>query len=474
MEIVYNLDFDVAALVLLIIEMVYLRLEYAHDKYSNRLYIMLLHSSLLFTIVDIVTSLILSKYAGSAPFILVRITSTLYFLTNAFVLLVFYRYIVEFLDAKPERTVSYYVRTYFPFIFIIECLIANNFANIFFSGGKYGHFSYGYLIWVIYLYPVYYFLLTLFTLYHNRKQITIKQHISVISFIVISIVSIVIELLYADVMLLAFGYSISLLIMLFSLETPDYRSLIEKTGQLETLREEIDQQDLLNKEMIHNLSYEICAPLAKIYNTNNSVDADSLTASQQESRKYIDSYCKLIFSTINNYSEFFTPSKGNPNIELEEYSMDTIIKDVTQLMTPILKEKSNYLKVVLRNSLPSKLIGYDLLIKQIMINFINDANKYSKAGTITLSIGCRNISHTSLNLVISVEDNGVGMKRDMVKKLMAFNTTGRILKKHIFDDDNFNVKISKKLIEEMNGKLHIDSAVGRGSIFTAIIPQKIK
>ena len=76
-----------------------------------------------------------------------------------------------------------------------------------------------------------------------------------------------------------------------------------------------------------------------------------------------------------------------------------------------------------------------------------------------------------MNLIITINDSGVGMKREMVKKLLQYNTKGRGWKADAFGDGNFRLKITKRMIEEMNGKLNIDSTVNKGSVFTIIIPQ---
>lgn len=467
----YNLDYDLAALLLFIIEIFYVRIQYSHDKYRNRLFITLLHSSFLLTIVDMVSSLLLTKYAKVAPAALTRGVSDIYFVTNALVFLVFYRYMVEYLGDRQERTVGYYIRTYFPFVFIVEGLIANHYVNIFFSGGKYGHFSYGSLILIIYIYPVYYFLLTIICMIRNRKRINIRQSVSVIAYMVITIVSILIQLFYADIMSLAFGYALSMLIMLFTFETPDYKKLIKANDLLETVREEQEQRDMFDKALIEYMSDEICTPIERMLDKNESYPFDALDENQKEIYAYIEGYGRQVRSVINNMIEYNRLDAAMDEFEVDEYSVRDLIKEACDVVMPAIKDNSDTFNMEIDSNVPEMLSGTGLLLKQIIINLIRNAVKNTHAGTITFTVNSRRTTRDNINLIISVEDDGIGMNRETVKKLLQFNTKGRNWRKEVFDGGNFRVRITKKMVEQMNGKINIDSAVGKGSVFTVVIPQ---
>lgn len=471
MDMNYNIDYDMAALILLLIEMVYLRIQYSHDKYSNRLFIMLLHSSFLVTVVDIASSLMLTGFSKVIPSFALKIVFSLYFLLNALVVLVFYRYIVEFLEMKKEITVGYYIRTYLPFVFIVECIVANCFANVFFTIGKHGHFSYGSLIYVIYIYPIYYYILTLVNLYRNRVRISIRQHFSVIAYIVINIASMFIQLFFADILSMSFGYAISLLIMLMSLETPDYKKFKEANEALDSVREKMEQRDYFNKALIKNISEEIAWPVNQIIEQSSAPDESDTNFSVVLSD--INGYGKQIQNAFNNYAEFLNRNFDDRKSTPEEYSLIEIVNSIKDIMEPSLRHKSNTLYIDLRSMIPAKMCGDKAGISQIIYNLVSDANKYTEGGSIILSLYCKFLEFPNVNLVLSVEDDGIGMKRDMVKQLIKFNYKKIDWKNDIFTDGNFKAGITKKIAEQLDGKFNVDSVAGKGSVFTVIIPQEI-
>ena len=377
------------------------------------------------------------------------------------------------LGDRKEKTVGYYVRTYFPFIFIIECLIANQYANIFFTAGKYGHFSYGSLIWIIYVYPIYYFALTLYSVSCNRKHINSRQIFSVIAHIAIALVSIGVQTTYSQVISLSFGYSVSLLIMILTMETPDYRKLVKTIEELETVRETVDRQDEDNRVFIREMSYEIAEPVAKMIEKSHAIPTDSMNEAQKELCEYVEGYGRLIMSIVNNVMEFNNLNVNVDDYDPVEYSIRDIVKEIGIYLLPLVKDSEDTFKVSVEESVPKVLVGTPMLLRQVMINLISDAVKYTKNGNISLTVQSRHGGQDSINLIINVEDTGVGMKRDMVKQLIRYNTKSRLRKKDAFEGGNFKVRITKKLVEQMNGKLNVDSAVGKGTIFTAIIPQGI-
>ena len=468
----YNLDFDIVAVIIMLLEIIYVRVQYAHDKYSSRLFIMLLHSSFLLGIVDIICSLMLSGDISVASSVVLKIMCSLYYLLSAFTIMVFYRYIVEYLGIKLERTVSYYVVTYFPFVFTLECLIANFFANILFSGSEYGYFSYGPLITVIYYYPVYYFVLTLFRLICNRRRIGIKQCLPVLAYMVSTVVAVVIQYFFQNVMVMACGFAIALLIMMLSLETPDYKKLVKTTELLEAVRGEFDYQSEINAVLISEMSKEIYAPMEKLLAKNKSYDQDACDAAYSELHEYVNGYGEIVRSVISNAVELNSLGTKS-DIKTCEYSIKELVYDVRNIMMPAAKDVENDISVDIDLSIPDLLVGAPELLKQILINLVREAIERTQSGTIDIGVSGRKIESDSMNLIIAVRYSGTGIDRDTIRRLVQFNTKSTRWNKEIFSGGFIKLRIAKRMIESIHGKLHIDSDIEKGTKYTVVIPQGI-
>lgn len=467
----YNLDFDVAAVIILLLEIIYVRVQYSHDKYSSRLFIMLLHSSFLLAIVDILSSLMLAGELQWASKGLTKFTCSFYYLVSAFTIMIFYRYIVEYLDIKLERTVSYYVMTFFPFFFVVECLIANYFANILFTGGEHGYFSYGPLITVIYYYPIYYFILTIIQLIRERNRITAKQSLPVLAYMVSTIIAVVTQYIFQNVMVMSFGFAVALLIMMLSLETPDYKRLVKTSELLEAVRGEFDYQSEINDALISEMFQEIAQPLDRLLAKNKSCETNELDDAHSELTEYVNGYGEIVRSIIDNADEFKSLGSIRQDITTEEYNVRELVKNVRQIMTPAAKDASDSISVEIDPLAPDLVIGSAKLLKVILINIVSKSIENTQGGWITIGISGRKIESDGINLILSVTDNGKGMNRDTVRKLLQFNTKSKKWNKDIFDGGNFKIRIAKRMIENMHGKLHIDSDLEKGTKYTIVLPQ---
>lgn len=473
MDLNYNIDYDIASFLLLLIEVVFLRIRCARDKtYDNKLYIMLMHSAFALSIAGVLTTLLRSvSPAVNVPVFLRYIVSYMSYLFNAMIGLIFYKYVCGCVGGIKEKTVAYYISTYFPFFFIIECLIGNCFVNLFISFGKYGHYSYGCLIWVTYIYPVYYLALAVYRIIRNRSRADMGLRISVMYFSLSTIIAIGFRLVDDGRDYQIFAIATSLMVMLLTTELPDYKKLKKTTKVLETIRTESDINEEQNRTLISEMSHEICVPIEKIIEKCESVK-DKNTVLTEDETEYIANYGKFTRFLVNNVMGLIQIGENPDYFSDEEYYIKNMAEDVIKIMAPAAADKNDEILLNIADTIPEKCYGAANVIKQIMLNLVFDGIKYTKAGKVTMNIDYREIDGEDINLVISVEDTGIGMRRDMVKKLRHFDPNDRRWKNNAFSDGNFKLKMTKYLVEKMKGHLIISSEVGAGSKITAVFAQK--
>ena len=205
-----------------------------------------------------------------------------------------------------------------------------------------------------------------------------------------------------------------------------------------------------------------------------TLTADSFEWGQKigENLSYVNGYGEIVYSMINNAVEFNSHG-NNQNYKTAEYNIKKLIYDVQKIMLPVATDNSNSILVEFDSSIPDFLVGATEEIKRIIINLVCESLKNTHDGLITIGVSGRKIESDGMNLIISIEDNGVSMQRDIVRKLVQFNTKSKKWDKNIFDDGYFKIRIAKYLIERMHGKLHIDSEVDKGTKYTIVLPQEI-
>ncbi len=153
--------------------------------------------------------------------------------------------------------------------------------------------------------------------------------------------------------------------------------------------------------------------------------------------------------------------------------ISTLIHDINNLISVKIKEKDLVFHLDIDSKLPSTLFGDEIRIKQVLINLLANAVKYTEKGNVTLHISCEHTDTEHINLYVKVQDTGIGMKKEDMKNLFTrFQRLDEKQNRHI-EGTGLRMGIVVALLEQMNSKLEVDSVYGQGSTFSFILPQKV-
>ena len=126
------------------------------------------------------------------------------------------------------------------------------------------------------------------------------------------------------------------------------------------------------------------------------------------------------------------------------------------------------------SKIPNTLIGDDLRVRQILINLLNNAVKFTKKGFVSLSVQCEKISEKSINLLMEITDSGIGIKQEDLKKLFSEYIQVDISKNKNIEGTGLGLVITQKLVNVMGGTISVTSEFGVGTTFTIKIPQGVQ
>ena len=197
----------------------------------------------------------------------------------------------------------------------------------------------------------------------------------------------------------------------------------------------------------------------------------------QAKREYalnIQSAGQSLLSIINEILDFSKIESGKLEIINSEYSLIDLVSATKTLIEYRAKEKNLEFTMERSEYLPTKLIGDENRIRQVMTNLLTNAVKYTKEGSITLAVKFERSEERHGVLYIIVKDTGMGISDESMEVL--FDSFQRV-----DEDKNRNIEgtglglaITKQLVELMKGHISVESEYGKGSVFTAAIPQIIK
>ena len=174
---------------------------------------------------------------------------------------------------------------------------------------------------------------------------------------------------------------------------------------------------------------------------------------------------------INDILDFSKIESGKMDINLAEYELFSIVKDISSFIMARIGDKKLEFIVDVAPDIPRQLMGDRIRIQQVILNLANNAVKFTREGCVYLSINYEKKSEREILMKIFVQDTGMGIKKeDMGKLFQSFQQLDSKRNRNI-EGTGLGLAISKQLITLMNGKIEVESEYGKGSRFSFEIPQ---
>lgn len=157
-----------------------------------------------------------------------------------------------------------------------------------------------------------------------------------------------------------------------------------------------------------------------------------------------------------------------------QYELFSVINDCYNMIHFKAQDKKLKLELNVNPCIPSELSGDEVRIRQIINNLLSNAVKYTQEGTVTLAMDLQEREGAQIDLIIQVKDTGIGIKKEDFEKL--FESFQRLEEKRnrTIEGTGLGLNLTKRLIEMMGGTLTVESVYGKGSTFTARIPQGVR
>ena len=260
-------------------------------------------------------------------------------------------------------------------------------------------------------------------------------------------------------------------------DNTEQQSFINELNDMnEELAIAVDSANAANvakSQFLANMSHEIRTPINAILGMNEIALRECQDETLISYMHDIRNAGNNLLAIINDILDFSKIEAGKIEIIEDKYDLAKLIKDVVDLVDIKVKDKGLSLSVSAMESMPSRLYGDENRIRQIMVNLLNNAVKYTHDGSVELDISENKREDDYTELKIVVKDTGIGIKEEDIDHLFeSFSRVDEKKNKNI-EGTGLGLAITKRLIETMHGNIDVTSVYGEGSTFTVIIPQKI-
>ena len=252
---------------------------------------------------------------------------------------------------------------------------------------------------------------------------------------------------------------------------------IVKTGRDLLENEKKKQQAIMatkaQAQFLANMSHEIRTPINAVIGMNEMILRECTDDTIQEYAHNIENSSNMLLGLVNDVLDFSKIESGQLELVEGEYHLASLIQDEIQLLSARVADKELSTFIEIDEQLPSWLYGDELRIKQIVTNILSNAVKYTKEGSVTLKVGFEWIDDNNINLQFDVEDTGIGIRQEDVAQLFDSFKRLEIDKNRNIEGTGLGLNIAKNLVDNMKGKIRVNSKYGKGSIFIITIPQKV-
>ncbi len=252
------------------------------------------------------------------------------------------------------------------------------------------------------------------------------------------------------------------------------RHLSVRSTMLSEAVSDAENANKIKGDFLANMSHEIRTPM------NAIVGMCELILRERDISETVREYCfniqnsgRSLLAIINDILDFSKIESGKMELIEEEFNIASTLNDVINMAMTRKGDKKLEIIVHVDPDLPIGLIGDEIRIRQVIVNLVTNAIKYSREGCVSIRVSQTKHDY-GINLSVSVSDTGIGISESDLEKLFSSFQQVDTKKNRSVEGTGLGLAISKRLITGMGGFINVSSEYGKGSEFKFVIPLKVK
>ncbi|MCR5136961.1 MAG: response regulator [Oscillospiraceae bacterium] len=351
--------------------------------------------------------------------------------------------------------------------------------------GEYTNHSSGPYATVAFVCGYIYCFLIMYILIRRGQSMQKKFRQAILISICIMLFVTVLQGIFQQLLISGVGVTIICVALFYTVESPD-ALLIEK---LEVERRNAESANRAKSDFLANMSHEIRTPINAVLGMNEMIlresrqagnltdgSAEPLQTALQNIRVYagdVDSAGQNLLAIINDILDFSKIEAGRMELAEAPYQLSSVLNDVSNMILFKAREKGLDFAVDADAELPDLLFGDEVRVRQVITNILNNAVKYTEHGSVHMTVRGDMPDGETLRLTVSVKDTGIGIRAEDLDRLFTKFQRLDMVRNSTVEGTGLGLVITQSLLAMMGGSIEVQSEYGKGSVFTAVIPQKI-
>ncbi len=302
----------------------------------------------------------------------------------------------------------------------------------------------------------------------NFKQIKQKKYVPIFAFLVIGTLVTIIQGAHPEYLLMTSMETFITFLMYFTIENPDMKLI----NELNIAKDQAIKANNAKSEFLSSMSHEIRTPLNAIVGFSQALSEEDINDNARDEVKDIMMASNSLLELVNGILDISKIESGKIEIVNTEYQFKNIYDELVILAKARMGDKPLDFRCHYDEDIPPVLYGDYTRVKQVILNILTNAVKYTREGYIDFSVSSVR-KDDICRLIISVEDSGIGIKQENIPKLFTKFERLDLEKNITIEGTGLGLAITKKLVELMNGTIVVQSIYGKGSKFTIAIDQRV-
>ena len=302
----------------------------------------------------------------------------------------------------------------------------------------------------------------------SKEKLTSKKIRPVAMFIAMFLLATLLQEIRPDLLMISAVLSYITVLIYYNFENPDLRAIEE----INLATRQAEAANRAKSDFLSSMSHEIRTPLNAIVGFSQALAKEEISgAAKDEVREILNASTSLL-ETVNGILDVSKLEAGKIDIVNVDYSPQKMINEIIKIGNSRIGSKLIDLRVEIDENLPPVLRGDSARVKQVILNLITNAIKYTKQGYVLFKIDANN-QEGKTSLLITVKDTGIGMTKEDIEMLFVKFQRFELDRNINISGTGLGMVITKGLVELMGGQITVDSVYEKGSTFTILLDQEI-
>lgn len=485
----YNIDFEIAGTIFLLVYLIIIQIQSMSGVKSNREFRQMIMALALAAISDSCSSITIS-YATQVPVWINYLTNTLYFALSVYSSYALTVYIARVLYPDTHTKVLDKIISGSLFIYIALC-VTNPLTHILFYFVDDVEYTHGALYFLLIALPMTYMLTSIIRVLVHRDSMSKKQFVAMMSFLALAIMGTLVQLLFMwYTLIIYFVYALTIVILLLTFETPDYKKLIQTTDELRLSQQDLEEsQDALKQAVyeateasqaksrfLSNMSHDIRTPMNAIIGfTDLALNNLSDETQVKDYLEKIQTSGNHLLLLINDILDMSRIESGKVTIEKADYDLKDILNSISDMVQTQIHNKSLSFYMDINGLKDTHVLCDKLRLNQILLNCLSNSIKFTpEEGSVSICVDQVKTSNPDVNEYnFIIADTGIGMSKEFLKHIFDPFERERTSTISKTQGTGLGMAITKSLIEMMGGSIHVESRVGEGTTYMITVPFEV-